>query len=76
MVVALQVDSGLDAAGNHTDMLTHIVDTLGIVGILFQILFVVLAHYSVCKLYHSMNLPGKIGMVNFCMPAYPKNQYS
>ena len=37
-------------------------------------LHMVLAHYSVCKLYHSMNLPGKIGMVNFCMPAYPKTQ--
>lgn len=34
----------------------------------------VLAHYSVIKLYRSMNLPGKIGMVNFCMPAYPKTQ--
>jgi len=36
-------------------------------------LIMVLAHFSVCKLYHSMNLGGMIGMVNFCMPAYPNS---
>ena len=33
----------------------------------------VLAHYSVIKLYRSMDLPGKIGMVNFCIPSYPSS---
>ena len=36
-------------------------------------LIMVLAHFSVCKLYHSMNLGGMIGMVNFSMPAYPNS---
>ncbi len=31
-----------------------------------------LAHFKVVKLYHSMNLGGKIGAVNYFYPTYPK----